>query len=150
MKLIYISSLILISLILQSKVAIFGVSPNLTALITYYYGISNGTTKGLLAGSFIGLLEDSAGGGIIGPNILGKGMVGFFSSFISIGLLRWTPYIGALAIFVLTAIDGLAVFISKTIFGTAPASLVRLAATILISGLLNSAAGAFARPKNAD
>lgn len=150
MRHICLTVLILFSFILQSKVAVLGVSLNLTALAAYYCGISSGTTRGLFLGSLIGLLEDGAGGGIIGPNMLGKGMVGFFSSFISAGLFRWTPYIGMLAVFVLTAMDVSVVFLSKSAFGTTPAPLQRMFLVVLIQGLVNSMAGLFLRTKNAD
>ena len=83
MKKIILLLIIFSAFLLESRISIFGAQPDLAAAIAYYFGLKNGETKGLLFGSFIGLIGDSLSGGILGPNILGKGMVGFFSAFMS-------------------------------------------------------------------
>lgn len=150
MKHIRLFFLIVLSFVLQSKMSVLNVVPDLTAAVVYYYGINNGAAKGIYMGSVIGLIEDSIGGGIIGPNMLGKGMVGFLSPSISGGLLRWTPYTGMLLIFVLTVMDGFVVFLSKALFEATPATVLRLVFTLLMQGFVNSMIGIFLRPKNAD
>ncbi|MEK7683758.1 MAG: hypothetical protein AAB379_02985, partial [Nitrospirota bacterium] len=83
MKKIILLLIIFSAFLLESRISIFGAQPDLAAAIAYYFGLKNGETKGLLFGSFIGLIGDSLSGGILGPNILGKGMVGFLSAFMS-------------------------------------------------------------------
>jgi rod shape-determining protein MreD len=141
---------VLAAFIVQTKVSLFGVSPDLTAVAAYYFGIKNGATKGMSLGSLIGMIEDSVSGNILGPNLLGKGVVGFFSSFSSGSVFRWTPFLGMVSIFFLTVLDGTIVFLSRSLFQTPPTSL-RAALLILVAqGLLNIPVGFFIRPHNAD
>lgn len=140
--------LVFIAFLLESRTSVFGVSPNLTAAIVYYYGIRQGEAKGILFGSVIGLIGDSLSGGIIGPNILGKGLVGFFSSFMSGSFFRWTPLLGMIGISVLTALDGAVVFLARTFFEQMPTSASKAAAIILISAVINSFPGLCMRPQN--
>ena len=87
------------AVIVQTKVSLFGVRPDLTVAIAYYIGLTRGSAKGAAAGSLIGLFEDSVEGIILGPNMLGKGMAGYFSSLLSGSPFRWTPLLGMLGIF---------------------------------------------------
>jgi rod shape-determining protein MreD len=102
----------------------------------------------MLFGSFIGLIGDSLSGGILGPNILGKGMVGFFSAFMSGSFFRWTPILGAIGISILTVINGIFVFLSKTIFEHMPTSIPRAMSITLTAALINSLLGIFIRHQN--
>lgn len=148
MKRIIFLGVIFLAFLLESRISVFGISPNLMAAIAYYFGLKNGEVKGMLFGSAIGLIGDSLSGNIIGPNLLGKGLVGFLSSFISGNFFRWTPFLGVIGIFSLTAIDGGTVFLSRTIFEQMPAPLSNAISTIFISAFLNSFLGMFIRPKN--
>lgn len=150
MKAIWLLLCLALAFVIRTKISIFGVSPDLTAVVAYYLGIKGGTTKGIFFGSIIGIIEDSIGGNILGPNLIGKGMVGFFASFSSGSLLRWTPSLGAVSLFVLTVIDNFAVLTSRTIFDTFPTSVSSGVFTLFIQGLLNLPFGIFIRPKNVD
>lgn len=150
MKILSLAVVIILSLILQTRMSLFGISPSLMVVVAYYLGIKNSSTQGILAGSLVGLIEDSVVGGMIGPNILGKGMAGFFSSFISGGIFRWTPLLGMLAISALTMMDGLVVFLSRVLYETIPAPPSRVILSIVVQGLMNSALGIVIRPKNAE
>jgi cell shape-determining protein MreD len=144
---------LIIAFIIHSQVSVFGVPPNITAAVAYYLGINRGAGKGTFFGSLIGIIEDSVTGSMLGPNLLGKGMVGFFSSFMSGTsgtLFRWTPLLGMIGIFILTAMDGLAVLLSRLMFETTPASLSNAILTLSIQGSLNLVLGIFLRPKNVE
>jgi rod shape-determining protein MreD len=136
--------------VIQAKVSLFGVSPDLTAVVAYYFGIRGGSTKGILGGSLVGIIEDSVEGIVLGPNLLGKGVVGFFSSFIAGSLFRWTPLLGMISLFVLTVIDGVLVVSSRSIFELAPSSMSRLALVLLGQGIINMFLGILIRPRNVD
>lgn len=150
MKTIWLLLGVIFAFVMQTKISVLGVSPDLTAVVAYYIGINGGTTKGTFLSSLLGIIEDSIGGNILGPNFLGKGTVGFFSSFISGSLFRWTPLLGAVSLFVLTFLDGIVVLSSRTIFETAPASLSSGFFTLFMQGLFNLPIGVFIRPKNVD
>ena len=148
MKKIILLLIIFSAFLLESRISIFGAQPDLAAAIAYYFGLKNGETKGMLFGSFIGLIGDSLSGGILGPNILGKGMVGFLSAFMSGSFFRWTPVLGVIGISLLTAINGIIVFLSKTLFEHMPTSIPSAMSIIFTSALINSLLGIFMRPQN--
>lgn len=139
-----------LAFIIQMKVSVFGVSPDLTAVVAYYFGIKEGPIRGIFFGSLIGIVEDSVGGMILGPNLLGKGLVGFFSSFMSGSLFRWTPLLGMVSLFVLTVMDGGVVVMSKTIFASSSSSPSNWVFAVVAQGLLNIVFGIFLRPRNVD
>jgi len=138
------------SLVLQTTVTFHGLSPALTTLLAYYVGLSSGAAKGTLFGSLLGTVEDSIGGGMIGPNLLGKGIVGLFSSFLSGGPFQWSPLLGTVYAFVLTVMDGAVVFIVKGVYETFPAPPARAALILALQGVLNACAGALIKPPGAD
>lgn len=141
---------VVISLVFQTRASFFGVSPALTVAVVYYLGVRHGTLKGILLGSVIGLMEDSLSGGLLGPNLLAKGLVGYSSSFISVSLFRWTPLLGMTGSFVLTVIDSIVVLLFKAVYETAPAVFYGTIPIILFRGIINSIFGFFIKPKNAD
>lgn len=141
---------VVMAFVLQTKVSIFGISPALTVGLVYYFGINNNSAKGLLFGSMIGIVEDSIAGSMLGPNLLGKGMAGFFSSYMFGRLFRWTPMLGIIGLFMLTIMDGLAVFLSHIMFKAVHVPANKVIATLLIQGIINSVFGIFVRPKNAE
>ncbi len=148
MRKVIFLGIIFLAFLLESRISVFGAPPNLTAALTYYFGLKNGEIKGMLFGSFIGLIGDSLSGSILGPNLLGKGLVGFFSAFMSGSFFRWTPLLGMIGIFSLTALDGIIVFLSKTIFENMPTSVPNAIFIVLMSAIMNSFLGIFMRPKN--
>lgn len=150
MKPFFIFLGVMLAFLLQIKISILGVSPDLTAAVAYYFGITGGSTKGVLFGSLIGAIEDSVGGSILGPNLLGKGLVGFFSSFMSGSPLRWTPFLGIVSLAILTLMDGSIILLSRAIFDAMPTSLSSGILTLLGQGLFNGVIGIFIRPKNVD
>lgn len=150
MKPFCILLIVILSFIIQTKVSVFGISPDFSIAIVYYLGINKGAAYGMAAGSLIGSIADSLAGGILGPNLLGKGIAGFFPPLLFGTLFRWTPLAGMLGIFLITVLSGSVVFLSKTMFETMPAPPSKAILILLMQGLLNSAIGAFLRPENAD
>ncbi len=151
MKYVILAVAVLMAFVLQAKVSVLSVAPNLTVLLAYSSGIMLGETRGMIAGLVIGGIEDSLSSSIIGPNMLGKGLVGYLSSFfLSGGVLVWTPLLGILSVALLTIIDSVVVFISLSIFDTMPTSPSTVLFTSTMQSILNAAAGMFIRPPHAD
>lgn len=149
MKYIYWAIITILSFVIQGQVSVFGISPDMTALLAYYAGIRHGETKGMFIGVLIGLLQDISSPSIIGPNLLAKGMIGFFSSlFISGGIFRWTPLFGVIALCLLTVLDNAVVFWSTSVFDSAQTTLSSFAYIAVMQALLNACAGIFIRPKH--
>ncbi len=151
MKYLVALAVVYLALFLQGTISVLGISPNLTALLAFYAGMRYGQTSGLLAGIAIGALEDWISSSIIGPNLLGKGMIGYFSSFfVSGGLLRWTPILGIIVAFILTSVDNFVVFMSNSMFYRVPALPATALFVAFLQSILNAPAGIFIRPKNVD
>jgi rod shape-determining protein MreD len=124
------------------------VSPNFITVLVYYAGITKGGLGGLFLGSIIGFIDDSLSGNLLGPNLLSKGMVGYFASFMSGSFFRWTPLLGAIGIGVLTIIDNTIVFITRSFFDQMPTTMKSAAFIIFIQSIINIPLGLFIRPKN--
>jgi rod shape-determining protein MreD len=145
------ASAFFIAFLLQSKISILSVAPNITALLAYYAGIKYGQNRGVIFGLLIGAIEDSLSSPILGPNMLGKGLVGFSASFfISGGIFVWTPLLGLLGIALLTFLDNSVVFLSLSIFDKPPTNPGTALFISIMQALLNSAAGIFMKPAHAD
>ena len=108
--------IILLTFIIQGSVSIFDVTPNLTVVLAYYAGIRKKDVRGMFLGSLIGIIEDSLSGTLLGPNLLSKGLVGYFSSFVYSRFFIWTPLLGIISISALALIDSTIVFLLRSIF----------------------------------
>ncbi len=136
---------------LQGRISVLDITPDLTAVLAFCAGIRHGETRGLFAGMVIGGLQDSMSLSIIGPNLLGKGMVGYFSaSFLSGGILRWTPVLGIVAVSLLTLVDNAVVYFARGLFDKIPASLSTALFVSVMQAILNAPAGLCIRPPHAD
>lgn len=133
---------------IEQRISVFHVSPNFITVLVYYAGITKGGLGGLFLGSIIGFIDDSLSGNLLGPNLLSKGMVGYFASFMSGSFFRWTPLLGAIGIGVLTIIDNTIVFITRSFFDQMPTTIKSAAFIIFIQSVINIPLGLFIRPKN--
>ena len=140
--------IILFTFFIEGRISILDVAPNFTALLVYYVGIRKGGTEGLFLGSIIGAIQDSISSAFLGTNLLSKGIVGYFSSFMSGSFFRWTPLLGAIGIGVLTIVDDTVVFATRSFFDRTPTSVKAAAFKIIIQSLINVPIGLFLRPKN--
>ena len=151
MRTLSLAAAVFLAFFLQGRISVLGISPDLTALLAFYAGIRYGETRGLLAGVIIGALEDTISSSIIGPNLLGKGIVGFSSAFfVSGGFFRWTPILGIIAAALLTSLDNGVVFLLRGIFDRMPASPATALFIATMQSILNAPAGILVRPRNVD
>lgn len=146
MKYVFWALVVTSVFILQGSISLFDITPNLTAALAFYAGIKKREIKGMFLGSLIGILEDSLSGPFLGPNLLGKGLVGYLSSFIYSRFFVWTPLLGIISISVLTLTDGLVVFMSRSMFDKTPVTGGSAALIIIFQSLLNAPLGIFLRP----
>jgi rod shape-determining protein MreD len=147
MKYLLWAVMLLLTLVVQGSISIFDITPNLTAVLACYAGIKKREVKGMLFGSFIGIVEDSISGAFLGPNLLSKGLIGYLSSLMYTRFFIWTPILGAISIFVLTLTDGLIVFLSRGLFANIPVSIGAGVLIIIMQSLFNAPLGIFLRPK---
>lgn len=142
------TGIILFTFFIEGRISIFHVAPNFAALLVYYAGIRKGELEGLFLGSIVGTVEDSLSGTFLGPNLLSKGIIGYFSSFMSGSFFRWTPLLGAIGIGVLTMVDNTIVFTTRSFFDRMPTGFKAAAFKIVIQSLINIPLGLFLKPKN--
>jgi rod shape-determining protein MreD len=142
------TGIILFTFFIEERISVFHVAPNFAALLVYYAGIRKGKLEGLFLGSIVGTVEDSLSGTFLGPNLLSKGIIGFFSSFMSGSFFRWTPLLGAIGIGVLTMVDNTIVFTTRSFFDRMPTGFKAAAFKIIIQSLINIPLGLFLKPKN--
>ena len=141
------AAILLFAFILQGSISFFDISPNLTVILACYAGIKKREVKGMLIGSAIGIIEDSLSGAFLGPHLLSKGLIGYLSSLTYSRFFIWTPLLGIITMSVLTFIDGLIIFASRSIFDRMPAGFLVALLLILIQSLLNAPFGLILRPK---
>ena len=142
------AGIIIFTFFIEERISIFHVAPNLTVALVYYAGIRKGEVEGLFLGSIIGTIEDSLSGEFLGPNLLSKGMVGYFSSFMFGSFFRWTPLLGAISIGVFTIVANTIVFATRSFFDHMPTSINAATFIIVIQSFINFTIGLFLRPKN--
>lgn len=142
-----LASFTILCFVLEAKLDIFGISPNLTLLPVYYVGLRKGPVKGALFGVLIGAIADSLAGNMLGPNMLAKGSAGILATVITGGFLRWTPLMGVIWIFTVTWADGILSYASLSIFAEAPTSISIGIKTLFVQASVNAAVGYFIKPK---
>jgi rod shape-determining protein MreD len=138
--------LVVLAFLVESRVTVYGARLNITVLFAYYVGLRHGALRGTAFGAVLGLLADSIAGNILGPNMLAMGTVGYLAPFFTRGVFTWTPFLGFLAVLVLTVIGGIISFASMTVFAHQPAVFPVAFSAMLIQGIVNSLAGPFLRP----
>jgi len=141
------AAILLFAFVLQGSISFFDISPNLTVILACYAGIKKREVKGMLIGSVIGIIEDSLSGAFLGPHLLSKGLIGYLSSLTYSRFFIWTPLLGIITMSVLTFIDGLIIFASRSIFDRMPAGFLVALFMIVIQSLLNAPFGFILRPK---
>lgn len=138
--------IIFLTFILQASFSLFDVTPNLTVILAFYAGIRKGEVRGLLIGALIGIIEDSLSGAFLGPNLLSKGLVGYFSSLMYSRYFIWTPLLGIISIMAFTLIDSFLVFASRSIFERMPGTPGSAVFIFLIQAFMNALSGLLIKP----
>ncbi len=149
-RIIMTAALLATAFVLESRVTIYGIHPNLTVLIAYMVGLRMGPVKGMLAGAGIGMAADSIVGAMVGPMMLSKSTAGYLASFMREGFLIWSPVLGIIALFTLTGLDGLISWSCGSMFGQDSALLSDVSRNILWQSVINALAGPFLRPGDDD
>ncbi|GBE36686.1 hypothetical protein BMS3Bbin07_00836 [bacterium BMS3Bbin07] len=132
--------------LLQSVISIDIIRVNLTLLLVYYFGLRRGELQGAAVGISVGFLEDTLSGQLIGPGMLGKGLVGILPAYLSEGFFIWTPLLGMLAVFTLTVVDETVVYTSLSLFSQRPAPLPDFIGLTIVKALINAPFGWLIKP----
>ena len=140
-------AVVFLTFVVQASISFFDITLNLTVVLAFYAGIKYGDIKGMFIGAFIGMIEDSLSGTILGPNLLSKGLVGYTSSFLYRRFFMWTPLMGMVSMSLFTFADSSMVFILRSIFNRMPAGAGAAFTVILVQSLCNAPLGFFLKPK---
>ncbi|MDP2168351.1 MAG: rod shape-determining protein MreD [Thermodesulfovibrionales bacterium] len=133
------------SLIIESRVSVFGIRPDATALLAYYFGLRNGPLKGAAFGASLGAASDALSLGMLGPDMLGKAAVGYLSALLPEIFFGWTLSTGLAAAAALTLIDRTISFGAVSIFGQMPAGIGSASYIAFGQAAINSFAWLFIR-----
>jgi len=152
---------IILALILQTQISIFGYPLNFMILVVYAFVLHTARKtakneefhtgeweiKCTVFGALIGMLDDLIAGSIIGPSFLSKGLAGFFSSVLFGNVFfRWTPLLGIIVIFFLTIFDGMLQVILRMIFSDTKIDMQDVLLMILFHALANIPFGILLKP----
>lgn len=138
-----IAALVVAAFVAETKLRLFGVAPNMTVLLVYAIGLRHGHLRGLGSGVLIGALGDAVAGGILGPGMLSKAVVGYFACYLNEGLFIWTPVLGAIGAACFTLLDGAIAYGSESIFTGMAAGGRAFGTAMLWQAGLNAVAGIF-------
>ena len=155
------SAIIFITLFFQTQITLFTVHPNLTAALVYIYAItilrqpsvvshmsSRPETQSAVFGAMVGFIEDAVTGAIIGPSLLGKGLIGFLSVLIFTDVFfRWTPVLGGIVILTMTIFERLITTLMLMMFKDITINWTYALSVILLQALINLPFGIIIRPK---
>jgi len=101
---------------LTPLVSVRGVTPDLPLIMVSLLALRRGSEFGCLAGFVTGLLQDAAGGGLIGVQGLTKALIGFGVGVAGSRLRVSQPLVQVPGLVVLTIAEGLARFALLQIF----------------------------------
>jgi len=96
----------------QSTVAPFlrvaNVTPDLPLILAVFLGFRRGPEVGCLSGFALGIIQDVAGGGVVGAQALTKGLLGFLVGLLSGRFQVSQPLVQVLGLVFFTVGEGLA------------------------------------------
>lgn len=93
-----------------------GVRPDLVIVLVCCYSLKYGYTKGAVYGALAGLLIDTAGGFMLGPNIISKSLAALLIKMIRSRIFEWSMLVNTIVIALLTMIDILIVYLCHEMF----------------------------------
>jgi rod shape-determining protein MreD len=112
-------------------VSVAGVTPDLPLVLTVFAALGRGPEVGCLVGFFAGLLQDIAGGGLIGVQALTKALAGFGMGLLVGRLWVSNPLVQVPGLVLLSVAEGCARFLLLQFFHY-PASLAGLLAHVIL------------------
>ena len=101
---------------LAPALSIAGVTPDLPMIVVVLLALHRGPETGCVAGFAAGLLQDAAGGGLIGVQALTKAVVGFVIGIAGSRLRVAQPLVQVPGLVILSVAEGLARFALLKLF----------------------------------
>ena len=113
------------------SLSVAGVTPDLPLILTVLLALRRGPETGCLVGFIAGLLQDTAGGGLVGIQALTKALAGFGMGLLVGRLWVASPLVQVPGLVLLTVAEGLARYCLLQLFHF-PASLGELMARVIL------------------
>lgn len=101
---------------LAPALSVAGVTPDLPMIVVVLLALRRGPEAGCVAGFAAGLLQDAAGGGLIGVQALTKAVVGFVIGTAGSRLRVAQPLVQVPGLVILSVVEGLARFALLKLF----------------------------------
>jgi len=93
-----------------------GTGPDLVIVLVCCYSLKYGYAKGAAYGAFTGLIIDTMGGFILGPNIISKSVAAVFIGMVRGKIFEWNMFVNTIVIAFLTILDILIVYLCHEMF----------------------------------
>ena len=93
-----------------------GIRPDLVIILVCTYSLKYGYAKGAAYGAFTGLIIDTMGGFILGPNIISKSLAALLIRMVRGKIFQWSMLVNTIMIALLVMFDILIVYLCHEIF----------------------------------
>lgn len=93
-----------------------GVRPDFVIVLVCSYSLKYGYGKGAAYGALAGLLIDTAGGFMLGPNIISKSLAAVLIKTVRSKIFEWNMLVNTIMVALLTVIDILIVYLCHELF----------------------------------
>ncbi len=124
------------------QLSVGGITPDLPLILTVLLALRRGPETGCLAGFVVGMLQDVAGGGLVGVQAVTKALAGFAVGMLVGRLWVTNPMVQVPGLVVLTLAEGVARFLLLQLFHY-PASLGEMMVHVILpQALYNGFVGA--------
>jgi rod shape-determining protein MreD len=136
----------LLIFVLQGGISVLGTTLNLTVILACYAGVRRRSSGGILLGALLGAIQDNLTGTILGPHMLSKGLIAYFSSGVYSRFFIWTPLLGVVSLFLLTVADGIMILSLRALSGDMPVTYSGAVLVIGLQALFNAPFGVLMKP----
>jgi rod shape-determining protein MreD len=93
-----------------------GVRPDFVIVLVCCYSLKYGYAKGAAYGALTGLIIDTMGGFILGPNIISKSLAAFIIMIVRGKIFQWSMFANTIMVALLVIVDILIVYLCYEIF----------------------------------
>lgn len=93
-----------------------GIGPDFVIVLVCIYSLKYGYAKGAAYGALTGLIIDTMGGFILGPNIISKSLAAFLIKMVRGSIFQWNMLVNTIVVAILAMIDILIIYLCHEIF----------------------------------
>ena len=98
-----------LAIVIQAKL-FTGVKPDIVLVLVCLYAVRGRGIKGMVFGALTGMIIDSAGGFVLGPNMLSKAFAGYLSASVREKFFDWNFLLNTALVLILSMLDNLLIY----------------------------------------